>query len=58
MNGTKEFWCSIDNNNQANERFVGKVKMVLKQGMVEDFKHEDDMRMTDIKVKAYVCNMK
>ena len=37
MNGTKEFWCSIDNNNQANERFVGKVKMVLKQGMVEDF---------------------
>ena len=43
--------------NQTCERYVGKVKMVMKRGRVADFKSDNDIRKTDINTGAYACNM-
>jgi len=47
------FWKSIENNNRANERRIGRLKRVVNKQVHDDL---NEMDVTDLRLRAFLCN--
>ena len=50
---SSQFWKTVENNNRANERRIGKLKGLVDKRLCDN---PDQMKVSDMRLRAFLCN--